>query len=63
MAASALLLLCPTAISTTLGIVREAFVGEKLLFSGIKSERDPAVDALQFPICETHWMPSFLEEL
>jgi hypothetical protein len=47
-------------VRTALGIVGETFASIELLFVGGKGESAPTVDALQFPISETHWMTSFL---
>ena len=61
LSASAFLLLCCTAVRTTLGIVSEAFTSEELLFISTKGKGSPTINTLQFPVGETHWMISFLK--
>ncbi len=50
-----------TATGTTFGIVSETFTSEELLFISTEGKGSPTIDALQFPVCETHWMTSFFK--
>ena len=58
-----MMLLSPglSALTTTAGLVGQAFGGKELLFPGGKSEGSPTIGTLNRLILKTHWMTSFFK--